>query len=134
MHIKLFNFVVLINFMFFPSILKADELGNFANRLFNHYEYDDKINNYLKSFFSFSNENIKTKNNNKNTSTKNYYSAPKQSFKIKSKNKMVYDFGNGKSIQMNPTNIDDKVIYNSSPFTYFEIKKNSILYGINLNF
>ena len=47
---------------------------------------------------------------------------------------MVYDFGNGKSIQMNPTNINDKVIYNSSPFTYFEIKKNSILYGINLNF
>jgi len=120
--------------MFFPSILKADELGNFANRLFNHYEYDDKINNYLKSFFSFSNENIKTKNNNKHNSTKNYYSAPKQSFKIKSKNKMFYDFGNGKSIQMNPTNIDEKVIYNSSPFTYFEIKKNSILYGINLNF
>ena len=30
----------------------ADDIEKFASRLFNHYEYDDKITNYLKSFFS----------------------------------------------------------------------------------
>ena len=29
----------------------ADDIEKFASRLFNHYEYDDKITNYFKSFF-----------------------------------------------------------------------------------
>ena len=29
----------------------ADDVEKFASKLFNHYEYDDKITNYLKSFF-----------------------------------------------------------------------------------
>ena len=31
----------------------ADDIEKFATKLFNHYEYNDKITNYLKSFFSF---------------------------------------------------------------------------------
>ncbi len=31
----------------------ADDIEKFASKLFNHYEYDDKITNYLKSFFFF---------------------------------------------------------------------------------
>ena len=100
----------------------------------NIYEYDDKINNYLKSFFSFGN-----KKNNKSSKTQHKFSksstkVSKQSFKIKSKNKAIYSFGNGQSLQVNPTNIDSKILYNNTPFSYFEIKKDSLLYGIKLDF
>ena len=60
--------------------------------------------------------------------------STKHTFKIKSKNKMIYSFGDGQSLQMNPSNIADKIIYNQTPFSYFEFKKDSILYGINIDF
>ena len=36
----------------------ADDIEKFASKLFNHYKYDDKITNYLKSFFSFGKNGI----------------------------------------------------------------------------
>ena len=36
-------------------MLNADELSKYAEKLFHHYGYDDKINNYIKSLFSFGN-------------------------------------------------------------------------------
>ena len=126
--------IILLSFISLPSILKADDLGKIANQLFNHYQYDEKINNYLKSFFSFKNKNVTTKNEINNKSSMISYSSPKESIKIKSKNKITYNFGNGKSVQINPSNIDEKIIYNDSPFTFFEIKEDAILYGIILNF
>ena len=132
--INVIRLIVLITFISLPSILKADDLGKFANKLFNHYQYDEKINNYLKSFFTFKNKNFTKKNEINSKSSMTSYSNPKQSLKIKSKNKLSYDFGNDQSIQINPSNIDEKIIYNNSSFTFFEIKKDSILYGINLNF
>ena len=47
---------------------------------------------------------------------------------------MIYKFGDGQSLQMNPTNIYDRIIYNNTPFSYFEFKKDYILYGINIDF
>ena len=98
------------------------------------YQYDDKINKYLKSFFSFgnpkANKSLETKNGYSNSDTK----SSKHTFKIKSKNKMIYSFGNGQSFQMNPSKVNDKIIYNNSPFSYFEFKKDSVLYGINIDF
>ena len=41
----------------------ADDIEKFASQLFNHYEYDDKITNYLKSFFSFGENGIKNSSN-----------------------------------------------------------------------
>ena len=38
----------------------ADDIESFASKLFNHYEYDDKITNYLKSFFSFDDDDVKS--------------------------------------------------------------------------
>ena len=38
----------------------ADDIEKFASKLFNHYEYDDKITPYLKSLFSFGKNGIKT--------------------------------------------------------------------------
>ena len=95
---------------------------------------DDKINNYLKSFFSFG-----SKKNNKSSKTqhdlsKSITKISKPSFKIKSKNKAVYSFGNGQSLQINPTNIDSQIIYNTTPFSYFTINKDTIFYGIKLDF
>jgi hypothetical protein len=58
----------------------------------------------------------------------------KSSFKIKSKNKAVFSFGNGQSLQINPTNIDSQIIYNTTPFSYFNISKDTIYYGIKLDF
>ena len=112
----------------------ADDIEKFASRLFNHYEYDDKITNSLKSFFSFGNNDIEsfpvnTINNPKSTPLKQ-----KSSIKLKSKNKLTYNFENGESVQINPSNLGEKIIYNNSQFTFFEIKKDSILYGINLDF
>jgi len=55
LYIKIIFFILLIS-VSTVSISKnvfADDIEKFASRLFNHYEYDDKITNYLKSFFSF---------------------------------------------------------------------------------
>ena len=41
----------------------ADDIEKFASKLFNHYEYDDKITNYLKSFFSFGKNGVKNSSN-----------------------------------------------------------------------
>ena len=112
----------------------GEEIEKFANKLFYHYEYDDKINKYLKSFFSFghskSNKSLTPKMKFSNGSSL----KSKHDFRIKSKNKMVYTFGNGQSLQMNPSNFNEKIIYNRTPFSYFEFKKDSILYGINIDF
>ena len=131
---KLLKFIIVITFFINPCVVFGNDFEKFANKLFNHYEYDDKINNYLKSFFSFGNSKSKT-----SLETKKYFSSSniqstKHNFKIKSKNKMLYSFGDGQSLQMNPSNIADKIIYNQTPFSYFEFKKDSILYGINIDF
>ena len=47
---------------------------------------------------------------------------------------MIYSFGNGQSFQMNPSKVNDKIIYNNSLFSYFDLKKDSVLYGINIDF
>ena len=131
---NLFKFIVVTIFLTNPSVVFSSDIDKFTNKLFYHYKYDDKINKYLKSFFSF--ENTK---NNKSLETKNKYSnrytkSSEHTFKIKSKNKMIYSFGNGQSFQINPSKVNDKIIYNNSPFSYFEFKKESVLYGINIDF
>ena len=55
LRINLIRIFVIVSLSICPSIASSDSIGNFANKLFNHYEYDDKVNNYLKSFFSFGN-------------------------------------------------------------------------------
>ena len=52
-----------------PKNIFADDIENFASNLFNHYEYDDKINKYLKSLFWFGNPKA-----NKPLEKKNRYS------------------------------------------------------------
>jgi hypothetical protein len=131
---KLVSLLIIAKLMIYPSVAISDDIGGFANKLFNHYEYDDKINNYLKSFFSFG-----SKKNNKSSKTqhdlsKSITKISKPSFKIKSKNKAVYSFGNGQSLQINPTNIDSQIIYNTTPFSYFTINEDTIFYGIKLDF
>ena len=112
----------------------ADDIENFASKLFHHYEYDDKISNYLKSFFSFRENDVKNSSNNKINNPKNNLKKQKSSIKLKSKNKLTYNFENGQSVQINPSNLGEKIIYNSSKFTFFEIKKDSVSYGINIDF
>ena len=112
----------------------ADDIGKFASKLFNHYEYDDKITNYLKSIFSFGNNGIKNSSNSTINNPKTNLKKQKSSIKVKSKNKLTYNFENGQSVQINPSNLGEKIIYNSSQFTFFEIKKDSISYGINIDF
>ena len=112
----------------------ADDIEKFASKLFNHYEYDDKITNYLKSFFSFGKNGIKNFSNGTINNPKTNLKKQKSSIKLKSKNKLTYNFENGQSIQINPSNLGEKIIYNSSQFTFFEIKKDSVSYGINIDF
>ena len=112
----------------------ADDIEKFASKLFNHYEYDDKITNYLKFFFSFGKNDLKNSSNSTTNYSKTILKKQKSSIKLKSKNKLTYNFENGESIQINPSNLGEKIIYNNSQFTFFEIKKDSILYGINLDF
>ncbi|MDC1375730.1 hypothetical protein N8311_01385 [bacterium] len=128
--VKLF---LTINLLIYPSFAISDNLGNVANKLFNAYEYDDKINRYLKSFFSFKVSKERTSNKIKKN-IKNNHQISKHSLKIKSNKKIIYNFGNGQSLQMNPSNIDNKIIYNWTPNSYFEIKNDSLLYGIKLDF
>ena len=112
----------------------ADDIEKFASKLFNHYEYDDKITNYLKSFFSFGKNGVKNSSNGTTNNSKTNLKKQKSSIKLKSKNKLTYNFENGQSVQINPSNLGEKIIYNSSQFTFFEIKKNSVSYGINIDF
>ena len=131
---KLMSVLIIVKLLIYPSAAISDDIDEFANKLINHYEYDDKINNYLKSFFSFGN-----KKNNKSSKSQHGFSKrntkiSKQSLKIKSKNKLIYSFGNGQSLQVNPTNIDSKILYNTTPFSYFEIHKDAIFYGLKLDF
>ena len=112
----------------------ADDIEKFASKLFNHYEYDDKITNYLKSFFSFGKNGVKNSSNGTINNPKTNLKKQKSSIKLKSKNKLTYNFENGQSVQINPSNLGEKIIYNSSQFTFFEIKKDSVSYGINIDF
>jgi len=112
----------------------ADDIEKFASKLFNHYEYDDKITNYLKSFFSFGKNRVKNYSNVTINNSKTNVKKQKSSIKLKSKNKLTYVFENGESVQVNPSNLGEKIIYNNSQFSFFEIKKDSILYGIKLDF
>ena len=112
----------------------ADDIEKFASKLFNHYEYDDKITNYLKSFFSFGKNGVKNSSNGTINNSKTNLKKQKSFIKLKSKNKLTYTFENGESVQINPSNLGEKIIYNNSQFTFFEIKKDSILYGIKLDF
>ena len=112
----------------------ADDIEKFASRLFNHYEYDDKITNYLKSFFSFGKDGLENSSNSIINNQKTNLKEQKSSLNLKSKNKLTYNFENGQSVQINPSNLGKKIIYNSSQFTFFEIKKDSVSYGFNINF
>ena len=112
----------------------ADDIEKFASKLFNHYEYDDKITNYLKSFFSFGKNDVKKSSSTINNPKNNLKKTQKSSIKLKSKNKLTYYFENGQSVQINPSNLGEKIIYNNSKFTFFEIKKNYVSYGINIDF
>ena len=112
----------------------ADDIEKFASRLFNHYEYDDKITNYLKSFFSFGSNDVKESFKGTINNPKTNLKKQNSSIKLKSKNKLTYNFENGQSVQINPSNLGEKIIYNSSRFTFFEIKKDTVSYGINIDF
>ena len=112
----------------------ADDIEKFASKLFNHYEYDDKITNYLKSFFSFGKYGVKNSSNVTINNPSTNLKKQKSSIKLKSKNKLSYNFENGQSVQINPSNLGEKIIYNNSQFSFFEIKKDSVSYGINIDF
>ena len=130
-------FVILLISVSTVSISKnvfADDIEKFASKLFDHYEYDDKITNYLKSFFSFGGNDVKKSSNGTINNPKTNLKKQNSSIKLKSKNKLTYNFENGQSVQINPSNLGEKIVYNSSQFTFFEIKKDSISYGINLDF
>ena len=112
----------------------ADDIEKFGSKLFHYYEYDDKITNYLKSFFSFGKSGVKNSSISTINNPKPKFKKQKSSIKVKSKNKLTYNFENGQSVQINPSNLGEKIIYNNSQFTFFEFKKDSISYGINLDF
>ena len=136
LYIKIIFFILLISFST-VSISKnvfADDIEKFASRLFNHYEYDDKITNYLKSFFSFGKNSIKNSSYSAINNSKTNLKKQKSSIKLKSKNRLTYNFENGQSIQINPSNLGEKIIYNNSRFTFFEVKKDYVSYGINIEF
>ena len=112
----------------------ADDIEKFASRLFNHYEYDDKITNYLKFYFSFGSNDVKEFSKGTINNPKTNIKKQSSSIKLKSKNKLTYNFENGQSVQINPSNLGEKIIYNSSQFSFFEIKKDSVSYGISIDF
>jgi hypothetical protein len=136
LYIKIIFFILLISFST-VSISKnvfADDIEKFASRLINHYEYDDKITNYLKSFFSFGKNDVKKSSKGLISNPNNKLKKQNSSVKLNSINKLTYNFENGQSVQINPSNLGEKIIYNSSQFTFFEIKKDSVSYGINIDF
>ena len=112
----------------------ADDIEKFASKLFHHYEYDDKITNYLKSFFSFGKNGVKNSSNGTISNPKTNLKKQNSSIKVRSKNKLTYNFENGQTVQINPSNLGEKIIYNSSQFTFIEIKKDSVSYGIKIDF
>ena len=67
----------------------ANDFEKFASKLFNHYEYDDKITNYLKSFFSFGKNGVKNSSNVTINNSKTNLKKQKSSIKLKSKNKLI---------------------------------------------
>ena len=75
--------------------LFADDIEKFASKLFYHYEYDDKITNYLKSFFSFGKNGVKNFSYGTINNSKTNLKKQKSSIKLKSKNKLTYNFENG---------------------------------------
>lgn len=133
---KIIFLIIFVSISIFTNtkVVLADDIEKFANKLFNHYEYDDKVKNYFKSLFSSSSNNIKNSSQN-SINNLNVTSKRKKSYiKIKSKNKLIYKFKNGHSIQMNPTNISEKIIYKTSKISYFEFKENYVFYGVNFDF
>ena len=112
----------------------ADDIEKFASKLFNHYEYDDKITNYLKSFFSFGNNDVKKSSKGTINNPKTNLKKQNSSIKLKSKNKLTYNFENGQSVEINPSNLEEKIIYHNSQFTFLEIKKDFVSYGVNIDF
>ena len=90
--------------------------------------------NYLKSFFSFNKNSVQTFSNGTINYPKTNLQKQKSSIKLKSKNKLIYNFENGQSVQINPSNLGKKITYNNSRFTFFEIKKDYVSYGINIDF
>ena len=48
---KLVKFIIVATFLTNTSVVFGNDVEKFANKIFNHYEYDDKINKYLKPFF-----------------------------------------------------------------------------------
>ena len=136
LYIKIIFFILLISFST-VSISKnvfADDIEKFASRLFNHYEYDDKITNYLKSFFSFGSNDVKNSSNVSINNPKTNLKKQNSSIKLKSKNKLTYNFENGQSVEINPSNLEEKIIYHNSQFTFLEIKKDFVSYGVNIDF
>ena len=136
LYIKI-NFVIMLISVSTVSNSKnvfADDIKKFASKLFNHYEYDDKINKYLKSLFWFGNPKANKPLEKKNGYSNSHTKSSKHTFKFKSQNKMIYSFGNGQSFQINPSKVNDKIIFNNSEFSYFELKKDSVYYGINFKF
>ena len=135
-YIKIIFVIILISVstVSYSKNVFADDIEKFASKLFNHYEYDDKITNSMKSFFSFGNNYIKSSSVNTINNPKSTPKKQKSFIKIKSKNKITYNFENGQSVQINPSNIGEKIIFNNSPFTYFEIKKDTISYRIDIDF
>ena len=136
LYIKIILVIMLISFVTVSNSKSvfADDIKKFASKLYHHYEYDDKITNYLKSFFSFGKNGVKNSSNGTINNPKTNLKKQKSSIKLKSKNKLTYNFENGQSIQINPSNLGEKIVYNSSKFTFFEIKKDSVSYGINIDF
>ena len=131
---NLVKFIVVAIFLTNSSVVFGNDIEKFANKLFNHYEYDDKINKYLKSFFSFGNSKSKTSLETKKNFSSSNIQKTKHIFKIKSKNKMIYSFGDGQSLQMKPSNIAVKLFIIKVLFHTLNLKKDSILYGINIDF
>ena len=75
-------------FTFFinPHVVLGDDIEKFAKKLFNHYEYDNKINRHLKSFFSFEHSKSNASLDTKKNFSKSVTQSIKHTFKIKSKN------------------------------------------------
>ncbi len=120
-YIKIIFFIILISVSAVNNSKNviADDIEKFASKLFNHYQYDDKITNYLKSFFSFGENDVENSSNGTIINPKTNLKKQKSSIKLKSKNKLTYNFENGQSIQINPSDIGEKIIYNSSPIFIF---------------
>ena len=89
LRINLNRVFVIVSLLIYPSVASSDNIENFANKLFNHYEYDDKINNYLKSIFSFGNSKQNKSSKTTQSFSKDTSKISKHSLKIKSKNKLI---------------------------------------------